>query len=255
MPVPVTLRSLAALAALLLAGVPARAQAARSAFAHAVSYDVVAAGDDLRDLPLVEVPARSPGGHTLAILLTGDGDWSALMKGVSAQLVAHGVPVVGLKSRAYLEHAARTPNATARDVERVLREYMRRWGRDSVYVIGYSRGADMAPFIVSRLPGDLRGRVALVSLLGLAQSASFEFHWTDLVSDVKRPTDLPTVPELTKIRGMHIMCVFGADEHDSPCATADPKLMRSYGRDGGHHFDKNYGALGELILTDAALVH
>ena len=48
-------------------------------------------------------------------------------------------------------------------------------------LIGYSFGADVLPFIVNRLPDDLRKRIASVNLLGLSTEATFEIHVADWI--------------------------------------------------------------------------
>ena len=59
-------------------------------------------------------------------------------------------------------------------------------------LVGYSFGADVLPFVVNRLPADLRARVASVSLLGIDSNASFEVRVTDWVgADDGRRTDAP----------------------------------------------------------------
>ena len=128
----------------------------------------------LADLPITEVPANS--GNTLAIFWSGDGGWASLVSSISKELAANGVAVVGVNARAWMERGRRTPNDLARDTERLLRTYLAQWSRTRVVLLGYSRGAGFMPFIVNRLPPDLRERVTLVGLLGAEHSASFEFH-------------------------------------------------------------------------------
>ena len=210
---------------------------------------------DVRDLPLVELPptvgaggARTAAESTLVVLMTGDGDWADIEKGLAEALAGAGAAVVGLKARSYLQARPRTPDVLARDVERVLRHYLPLWGRDRVVLLGYSRGADFVPFVANRLPPDLRARVALLGMFGLATSASFEFHWTDLVKDTRRPSDLPVAPELARLRGTPALCVYGSDEKDSGCRAADPSLLQRVERGGAHHFDKDYAGLAALVL-------
>ena len=66
---------------------------------------------------------------------------------------------------------------------RVLRHYLAAWHAQRVLMIGYSFGADVLPFVVNRLPPDVRAQVASVSLLGLDAHASFEIHLAEWVSD------------------------------------------------------------------------
>jgi type IV secretory pathway VirJ component len=234
-------RARAPLTALLLALVAAGGCGA----AHPAG-DPRPAAADVAGLPLVEVPAVRPGGRTLALLMTGDGGWAPIDRGVAAELSARGVAVVGFNSRTYLDRR-RTPDETAADVSRALRHYAAAWDRDSIAIVGYSRGADFAPFVANRLPPDLKARLALIAMLGPDANASFEFHWSDLVSDTHRPSDLPTAPEIARLRGAPTLCVFGADEPASPCRSTALGHVRSVERKGGHHFDGDYRALGDLI--------
>ncbi len=221
------------------------------------------AAPDVRDLPLVEVPAATPtpaasplAARSVAILITGDGDWAAIDKGIAGAVAQGGVPVVGLKARAYLEHGKRNADGLTRDVERIARAYMTRWGRDRVVLLGFSRGADYAPFIVNRLAPDVRDRLALVGMYGAEQNASFEFHFLDLFTDQHRASDIPVAPELARMAarpGVRAFCVYGNDENDSACKNApDTPALHKIARGGAHHFDKNYPGLGRLALDELA---
>src|SRR5690242_10500800 len=53
----------------------------------------------LRDLPLVEVPARGANAGALVIFLSGDGGWAEIDKVVSDALAARGIGVVGMDAR------------------------------------------------------------------------------------------------------------------------------------------------------------
>ena len=102
-------------------------------------------------LPLHEVPSLISGTR-MAILLTGDGNWAAIDKQIAAGLAAGGVSVVGLDSRHWLSDGERKdPAAAGRVLAELITTYGSRWGRDSVLVIGYSRGAELAPFAVARM--------------------------------------------------------------------------------------------------------
>ena len=200
----------------------------------------------LADLPITEVPATS--GNTLAIFWSGDGGWASLVSSISKELAANGVAVVGVNARAWMERGRRTPDDLARDTERLLRTYLAQWSRTRVVLLGYSRGAGFMPFIVNRLPPDLRERVTLVGLLGAEHSASFEFHLLDLVRTSKRATDIAVLPELKQSAGMHYFCLYGKREEDTICPELDPGHTTVVSREGDHHFDRNYPAIAQDIL-------
>jgi type IV secretory pathway VirJ component len=100
----------------------------------------------------------------------------------------------------------RTPDQAGSDLTRILRHYLKAWNVSRVLLVGYSKGADVLPFMASRLPPDLRSRVKLVALLGLSHRAGFEFHFADLLGG--RSTGRPTVPEIRRLRGIRLLCVW-----------------------------------------------
>ncbi len=219
------------------------------AFLSSLPYVAVAqSGQTVDDLPTTVRQASTPNAlRTLVILVTGDGGFAKADREVTDLLHTHGASVVALDSRKYLRDG-RTPEQAAADVARLVRYYLAAWKLDRLIVLGYSRGADMAPFVVRRLPDDLRARIDLVAMFGLATTANFHFHWIDLVRSVHRPDDVPTAPELTALRGLNALCVYGTDETDSGCRSADSTLVKRYSRNGGHRLTDGYEAAADLIV-------
>jgi type IV secretory pathway VirJ component len=211
----------------------------------------------LSDLPVVEVPAQAPAAppgrsvrsDVFAIIMSGDGGWAGLDQDVAAALSAQGIPVVGLDSLRYY-WTARTPNGLATDTDRMIRYYLAHFGKQRVLLIGYSQGADVLPFAVNRLSPDTRTHVALAAVMGLSEHALFEFHLTSWVSDDN--SGLATLPEINRIAGVPVLCIYGADENDSLCPKLDAKKFSIVKLKGGHHFDGDYAALAQQILAAAS---
>jgi type IV secretory pathway VirJ component len=191
-----------------------------------------AAQSAVGDLPLSLTPA--PPGPLLAVLLTGDGGWAAGDKAMAQALAQRGVAVVGLNSARYVERA-RTPDEAASDLARIVDHFLGAWHRQRVVLIGYSRGADLVPFMVSRLPADLRDRIVLTALLGPGQWASFEFSVLDLARSHARPDTFPVQPEVAKLRGTPVLCLSGSKDRGAICRSlADAGLARAVEHAGGH---------------------
>jgi len=131
----------------------------------------------------------------------------------------------------------------------VLRHYLATWSADDVVLIGLSRGADLLPFVVRRLPDDLRSRVRLLALFSAATTTNFRFHWGDLLGFRHRPGDVPVIPELQAIRGIPILCVNGS--HDpTALGPALPPGLAEYVEvdDAGHNLNRDHHLAAGLIL-------
>jgi type IV secretory pathway VirJ component len=205
-------------------------------------------------LPLHELSVGTSG-REFVFLITGDGGFATGDRGIADTFVAHGVPVVALDARAYLKQK-RYPDGVANDASRIMRHYLAAWPRDSVVFVGYSRGADMAPFIITRLAPDLRDRLSLVTMIGLAERASFEFHWLDLVMDTRRSSDYPVAPEILKIHGVPMLCLYAAKDKDSLCSTFGPSVMEVEQLGGRHALSRADGvAVAERILRELTVKH
>lgn len=208
------------------------------------------AAGDVADLPLVEVPAVGTP-RALAVILSGDGGWASLDREVGDALAAAGVAVVGLNSLAYF-WTKRTPDGTAADLARIVRAYRERWRTRVVLLIGYSRGADVVPFLAHRLPADVHDAIALVALLGPARTTDFEFHVTDWLGGTDTSA-MPVAPEVAALGALRVLCVHGADEDESLCPILDPVRIHRLTLPGGHHFGGDYDAIASRILAEAQL--
>jgi len=131
-------------------------------------------------------------------------------------------------------------------VSTLIEKYGERWNAHEVVLIGYSRGADVLPFAVTRLPETLRRRVALIALLSPSKSATFDFKITDWFKD---RNGVPTRPEIDKLRGTKTICVYGTDDHDTVCTAVDAHIVRPIALSGSHHFDRDYDALAKIITS------
>ena len=214
--------------------------------AAAPSKGVSPLADSVADLPLSVVDAH-PGTSSpyFAVFLSGDGGWVGLDRGVADELAARGIPVVGWDSLRYF-WSARTPAGAAADLDRVLGHYAGIWGKSRALLVGYSQGADTLPFMVNRLPAATRSTVALTALLGLSDSALFEFHVANWIGDPGG--GLPTAPELARWSGSPYLCLYGEKDADAVCAQITGKGGTAQKLSGGHHFGGNYGELAARII-------
>jgi type IV secretory pathway VirJ component len=206
---------------------------------------------DVRDLPLVELPATAQKGDRFAIMISGDGGWRRIDTKVTDKLRADGMPVVGFLANEYFR-TRRTPDDCGCALERVIRYYRIVWKKPNVVLIGYSRGADTLPFMASRLPAELRPSIKLIALLGLEATIDFKYTPSWFFWHFTKEPQFPVKPELEKLRGENILCVYGEKEKASLCHELDPKLAKIVREPGGHHFAGKYADVAEAIIAEAA---
>lgn len=204
-----------------------------------------AADEDDDAPPVVELPAK-PAFDTLAIVYSGDGGWRDLDKSIAEYLQQRGVPVVGVDALRYF-WTKKTPKDAAADLADLIESYTGDWKVQRVMLVGYSFGADVLPAMVNLLPQADRDRIAQISLLGLGTGTDFEISvggWVGADDD----ESVKTVPELRRIDGRLIQCIYGEDDDDAACPKLEPMGAEVIKTTGSHHFDGDYDALAEKIL-------
>lgn len=203
-------------------------------------------------LPLIELQPTGtlqPHGR-MAIILSGDGGWRRIDDKIADRFRESGIPVVGFLTPDYYR-TRRTAEESAAALERVMRHYSAAWKCPRIMLVGYSRGADVLPFMVSRLPPDLRASVDVIALLGLEPLIELRYHPGWIPFYHPREKSYPVLPEVEKLRGERILCVQGNKEKASLCPALDPGLAKVLTVEGAHHFAGNYAALADAILQAA----
>ncbi len=205
--------------------------------------------EKLEDLPLIKVPSPRSSSDILVIDITGDGGYSATDRGISEGLAQAGYAAIALNSLKYF-WTKKTPEVAAQDLDRILRHYLSEWKKSEVVIVGYSLGADVAPFMINRLPEDLKRRVKLLALLGPSLTVDFEFHLMDWMVSKTRPGDLPVLPEILKLDGMRLLCFYGDQDKGNICNRLPTRNLRSMSIPSRHRFGRNYERVLTVILEE-----
>ncbi len=207
---------------------------------------------DVADLPLVEVPATAPEIDAFAVDVTGSGGYEGLDVEIGDALAEKGVPLVALSSPDYF-WTTRDAEGMARDLARILEHYLKAWHKSKVVLIGYSQGADVIPYMVTRLPEALRAKVASIGLVGPDDQAELDMGLSGF-RNRKPPATLPVVPETARLKGHKVVCVYGKREKHSICPALDPALgidLLTVG--SGHGFSGRAPEMIERFLSVAGL--
>lgn len=203
----------------------------------------------LENLPLVETKPRGEGPDVLAVQITGDGGYGVTDRGIAEGLAGHGVPVVALNSLKYF-WTKKTPEETTRDMERVLRNYLAATKKSELVLIGYSLGADVLPFVINRLPDDLRYKIRMVVLLGPSLKVNFEFHLSDWLTSKSRPDDRAVLPEIARLRNVVLFCFYGDKDRSEICHRIKLPNIRIFSIPSGHRFGRTFEPVVRAVLKE-----
>lgn len=216
----------------------------------ALAWAVPVRADDLpesiADLPVTLIPAEQDSGDAMMVLYSGDGGWAGFVQDLAGTLAAHGIPTVGVNCLSYYWHK-KSPETSAEDLLRILNAMDARWHKRRIVLAGYSFGADVLPFLVTRLPDTVRARVAEVVLLSPTHHADFEFHLTSWLN--KPGADArPLLPEVRKLAGMHLLVFYGHDDEDALAPDLPEGLARVYPLDSSHRLDASCLTIADTLL-------
>lgn len=200
----------------------------------------------LGELPVVELPVPATPADYFAIVLSGDGGWASIDKQIGEELVKSGVPTVGLNSLQYFWQR-RSPDEVSADLLRLIRHYQSAFHRERVILVGYSLGANVLPLMASRLPATVLDQIQLIAFLGLEHQTDLEFRMGDWLASQRNST-YKLLPEVEKLRGRPMLCVYGSKEGDTLCPDLPAGLAEVTRLEGGHHFDGNFRGLARLIM-------
>ena len=217
--------------------------------------DQISSDSSDSDLPLIEVPVdekivNSDAVQTMAIIITGDGGWAEIDKNIARILAERGIPTVALDSLSYF-WKARTVEETTQDVETVIAQYLEKWNKKKVILVGYSFGADTLPFIANNLSTKTQKQVALVALLGMGKTAAFEFRLSSWMDADKSSDRLPLLPEIEKMKWAKSICIYGVDDESANCIPTETLGVKIISMTGDHHFDEKYDELVGHIIENA----
>ncbi len=209
---------------------------------------------DIDDLPLIELP-HDPQAQkdVLFIIWSGDGGWSSLDKELAEQLNLRGYSVVGLDSLRYFWEE-RTPDQIGKDMNRIAQAFLKSWGLKRIVWIGYSMGADILPFGLSRMTHELAKKTLGAAYLGLGKKADFEFRVANWLVNTSTEDGHPIDSELKRLPLLKQLCLRGEDEDESGCDGKHSASFTSITVAGGHHFGGDYDKLADLILKYFSLL-
>lgn len=195
--------------------------------------------DQVKNLPLIITNSKAQDRMApVALLISGDGGWYGFEQSIADNLAKQGIPTIGLDSKKYFWKRT-TPEETASDIGKALNFYGREWGRDKFVLIGYSLGAEIVPFIVNRLPEELKSKVVSSVLLSPATTTDFEIHISNMLGMGNKQNTYNTIDEIIKMQTVPTLIIFGDGEKTQIPELLSKTTVLIKKIPGDHHYKFN----------------
>lgn len=207
-----------------------------------LSLQVHAISSFNQNLPILELPAESSSSY-FVLLFSGDGGWKPIDQSIAQNLNNKKVPVVALNIMKYLWNE-KTPLQIAKDLEKLIDTYLRKWNKKSVVIVGYSMGAEVLPFALNQTNIYYLDKIQNLILIAPSQKTIFKIKLMNYISDGNEGQEV--FPEIKKLKIGKMYCICD-DKKYSLCQLNLNGIMENSILRGGHHFDGDYSALNKLI--------
>lgn len=199
---------------------------------------------ETRTIPFKNIPAViteakvADKSAPVALLISGDGGWYGFEQNIANHLSDYGISTIGLDSRKYF-WKRKTPEETAKDITNQLIYYGNQWKKNRFILIGYSFGAEVVPFIINRLPVELRSKVVSAVLLSPDTFTDFEIHISNMLGMGNRQNTYNVTGEIIKMQSVPTLCIFGQNEKSPVPAMLAKTTVKIAQLPGDHHYKSN----------------
>jgi type IV secretory pathway VirJ component len=208
---------------------------------------------DIKNIPVVITKARSENRNgPVALLISGDGGWYAFEQNIANKLAEQGIPTIGLDSKKYF-WKRKTPEETANDMANLISFYAKESGKERFMLIGYSLGAEIVPFIVNRLPEEMKSKVLSAVLLSPAINTDFEIHISNMIGIGNSQNTYNAVDEITKMQPVPTLIIFGDGEITKVPELLTGTSVKIIKIPGDHHYKFNVPLIMQVIKDNKAL--
>lgn len=199
-------------------------------------------------LPVKATPASPDNAAPLVVFVSGDGGWTGFDQQICDCLAQHNWPSIGLNAQSYF-WKQKTPEETVADLAPVITDYLNRWGKNKIVLVGYSFGANVVPFILNRLPAELQQKTEALVMLSPDRRGDFEIHVSGMLGASGGPYDVAAEVRSAALT-WPVLCVRGEqEENDLQKSIEGTPHVRWTKIPGSHHYDNNAATVATTIIS------
>lgn len=179
--------------------------------------------------------------------ISGDGGFNSFSKTLSKELHRNGYDVFALNTKKYF-WKKKTPLQVSQDTESFLKEVTKDRKNKKIIIVGYSYGAEVAPFIFNRFDEDFQKNIQDLMIIGPTKFNDFEIHLEEYVAE--RPeTGYNVIHEINQLKNIRFtLVVSDIENEDFPKNEITLKNYQFLHINGNHHFSGNTKMLADSIV-------
>lgn len=181
----------------------------------------------------------------LLFYISGDGGFNKFSTLLMQALNKEGFAVIGLNAKDYF-WSKKKPQEAANAIETAINESSKQWKKKNVVLIGYSFGADVAPFMLTHFSAAMSNKVSHLVLLSPSTKTDFEIHVMQMFGWGKDEGE--SVPQEVNKITKPVAIIVGDDENEFPFNELTIKNKQIIKMPGGHHYDGDVKDVSKQII-------
>ncbi|MCZ2083420.1 MAG: hypothetical protein LC112_04030 [Flavobacteriales bacterium] len=195
--------------------------------------------------PITEWNSKSD--KPVIFYISGDGGFNTFSKTFSQELHQYGYDVFTLNTKKYF-WKKKTPFQASQDTENYLKQVTKNRKNKKIIIIGYSYGADVAPFIYNRFDADFQKNIQDLIIIGPSKVNDFEIHVEEYIMG-EQEYGYSVVHEINQIKNVPFTLVVSDLEYKYfPLKEITLKDYQFLHLKGNHHFDGKTKTLADSIV-------
>jgi len=199
------------------------------------------------DLPLVEIKAADAS-LPLILYLSGDGGYNAFSRGLVTNISNKGYGVLVLDASKYF-WSLKTPQQLASDITQLLTKHLANRTMQQVIVVGYSFGASVIPFMLTRLPHSVSEKVKMAVCISPGLFADFEVTLSTLLNKSTGNKNYPVLDECRKLGSLPCFFLFGKEENAQTTQSFIDAGTQVSVLPGSHDYRNDTGTLSRKLVA------
>lgn len=180
--------------------------------------------------------------------ISGDGGFNTFSKTFAQEIHHFGYDVFALNTKKYF-WKKKTPLQASRDSENYLKQIIKNRKNKKIIIVGYSYGADVAPFIYNRFDPDFKKNIQKLIIIGPSKVNDFEIHLQEYVTGSMQ-YGYSVTNEINHLKNVPFTLIVSDFEYKYfPNTEITLKDYQFVHLPGNHHFSGNTKMLAKSVVS------